>query len=434
MRLAELLAELPPDQLEALGVEHVRNDEPMSRAALCTTLEGILKSFRFVQDFLLDRQPPTFVVLTTLLDSSGNACPSEGFRERVMSETSHLCDLVSGGDILGRDDQLRLYRRVLAEARRNDLDIDPSESAILGVLRHELSISLVEHFLIEHHPDLQEFWRNDQCFLREINALRSAGLVFGRGSETLIAEDVAPVVSQALGIEMPTASARRLYVMLPNSDLGDALARASIKTSGSKDERIERLVTHRVQPRPLLNAMSLAALKDLCRDIDAPLGGGKDEIVERIVGHLAAGRDRRTAEVEAPIVVEERALDESRFLILFGALRLAETTTILKEFPGLRQSGTKDVRARTLWEAQRSEQTLLENLTSRDLEDILSRLALRTTGSKAERIDRIMSHFASVDPGSYAVPSPGDGTDTDGETTVVSDQQPASTAESETKN
>jgi uncharacterized protein (DUF2267 family) len=380
----------------------------MSRATLCTTLEGILKSFRFVQDFLLDRQPPTFVVLTTLLEAPGHACPNEGFRDRVMSETWRLCELVSAGEILGRDDQLRLYRRVLAEARKNDVDIDPSESAILGVLRHELNISLVEHFLIEHHPDLQEFWRNDQCFLHEINALRSAGLVFGRGSDTVIAEDVAPVVAQALGIEMSTESARRLYALLPNSDLGDALARTSIKTSGSKEERIERLLMHRVQPRVLVDAMSLAALKDLCRDIGAPLSGSKDEIVERIVEHFAGGRDRLVAAVDVPVVVEQRVLDESRFLLLFGTLRLAETTAILKEFSDLRQSGTKEIRAKTLWEAQRSEHTLLATLTSRDLEDILLRLELRTSGAKAERIDRIISHFGSLDPASYIAPVSGE--------------------------
>jgi hypothetical protein len=434
MRLAELLAELPPDQLERLGVEHVRSDEPLSRAALCTTLEGILKSFRFVQDFIMDRQPPTFVVLTTLLDIPGNSYPNESLRDTAMKDTYRICELVATGELLGRDDQLRLYRRVLAEARRSDLEIDPSETAILGVLRHELNISLVEHFLLEHHPDLQEFWRNEQCFSHEINALQSAGLIFGRGGDTLIAEDIAPLVAQALGIEMPTASARRLYAMLANSDLGDALARTSIKTSGSKDERIDRLVTHRVQPRALLNAMSLAALKDLCRDVDAPIGGGKDEVVERLVGHFAANRDRRPAEIEAPLVIEQRALDEPRFLLLFGSLRLSETMVMLKEFEELRQSGTKETRAKTLWDAGKSEQTLLATLTNKDLEEILFRLGLRSAGAKAERIDRIISHYVSVDPGSYADPTHGEeGPGANGATTAS--DQPANTVsgpESET--
>src|SRR4051812_37617912 len=140
MKLIDLLAELSAEKLQSIAAKQVQTDEQLSRAALCTTLEGTIKSFRFVQECAFNSQPPAFSLLDALLDAPGFALPSEGLRERVIAATSALSDLVGKGDILGRDDQLRLYRRVLYEARRNDLKIDSSESAILGALRKELGI------------------------------------------------------------------------------------------------------------------------------------------------------------------------------------------------------------------------------------------------------------------------------------------------------
>jgi hypothetical protein len=388
-----------------LAAEHVKADEQLARPTLCGLLEGILRSFRFVQDFIVERQPPAFAVLTLLLDAPECILPVEGFREAVMAETTRLCALVDGGEILGRHDQLRLYRRVLYEARRSDLAIDASESALLGVLRREIGVTQVEHFLLEHHSDLQEFWNNERCFLHELHALRSAGLVFAREGTTLLAEDVAPLVRQALGIDMPTASARRLFAMLSSADLVEALGSVHAKTSGTKEERVERLLLHMVQPRTLLRSVSLGTLRDLCRDAGAAVSGSKDELVERIVTHFAASLDQRPPdEPEPEPTPEARALEEARFRRLFASLKGQELAHVLAAFPGLRQSGTKDVRVGTLWESHRSESTLLSVLMNRDIEDVLHRLGLRLGGSKPERIHRLVEHFARIDPSEVSVP------------------------------
>jgi len=398
MRLAELLAELTGDELERLAHEHVRTDEQLSRPAKLNMIEGVLRSYRFVQDFIADRQPPAFAILTLLLDADGLELPTSGFREAVMDETHRIAGLVARGEILGRDDQLRLYRRVLYEARRNDLVLDAAESAILGVLRRELGIAQVEHFLIEHHTELQEFWNKDGCFLHEVNALRSGGLLFARGATTVLAEDVAPLVRQVLGIEMDRASARRLFEHLGSAELADALGAIHAKTSGTKEERVERLVQHMVQPRGVLRHVALGTLKDLCRDVGAGVSGTKEETVDRLVQHFAARRDQQPEAPPPAPIVEARVLEELRFRLLFGSLRGGELADILRALPELRQSGTKDVRVATLWSAERSEETLLGCLMNRDLEAVLARLALRLGGSKGERITRIIDHFATVDP------------------------------------
>jgi hypothetical protein len=58
-----------------------------------------------------------------------------------MDETNAIAARVTAGSIVGRDNILQLYRRVFVEALRNDLQLDPSETAILGVLRRELAIA-----------------------------------------------------------------------------------------------------------------------------------------------------------------------------------------------------------------------------------------------------------------------------------------------------
>jgi hypothetical protein len=397
MKLADLLAETSREDLERLAHEHARADEDLSRPQLLGTIEGVLRSHRFLQEFLMNRQPPTFAVMTLLLDAPAYALPTSGFREAVMAETDRLCTAIDTRQILARDDQLRVYRRVLYQARANDMLIDGSEAAMLGVLRQELEIPQVEHFLIEHHVDLREFWKQDQAFVRELHALRSAGLVYVRDGKTLLPEDLVQVIRNVLGVDMSATSARRLYGYFSNQELHEALAAIDAPTSGSKDERIERLVAHMTQPRVILRlrTIGLDRLREVCRAIGANVSGAKDDLVERIVAHVASGRDIRQEPEPPPPIKEPRRLDEERFALLFSRLRGYELVAVLGQLE-LRRSGAKEAQVRTLWEAHRSEETLLSALSSADLEGLLRRLDLKASGSKTDRMQRLIEHFASA--------------------------------------
>lgn len=397
MKLADLLAETSREDLERLAHEHARADEDLSRPQLLGTIEGVLRSHRFLQEFLMNRQPPTFAVMTLLLDAPAYALPTSGFREAVMAETDRLCSAIDTRQILARDDQLRVYRRVLYQARANDMLIDGSEAAMLGVLRQELEIPQVEHFLIEHHVDLREFWKQDQAFVRELHALRSAGLVYVRDGKTLLPDDLVQVIRNVLGVDMSATSARRLYGYFSNQELHEALAAIDAPTSGSKDERIERLVAHMTQPRVILRLRTtgLDRLREVCRAIGANVSGAKDDLVERIVGHVASGRDIRQEPEPPPPIKEARRLDEERFALLFSRLRGYELVAVLGQFE-LRRSGAKEAQVRALWEAHRSEETLLSALSSADLEGLLRKLDLKASGSKTDRVQRLIEHFASV--------------------------------------
>jgi len=398
MRLAALLTEQSDADLQRLAIEHVRTDEKLARPQLCNFLEGALRSFSFVSSFIINRQPPTFAMLTLLLESQGYERPVIGFKEAVMNETQRLVDLIEQAELLARDSQIRLYRRSLYEARRNDLDVNASEAALLAVIRREQKISQVEHFLIEHHKDFHEFWNREGSFAQEVNALRYAGIVFLVNDRVMIPEDVAPAVWQTLGLDMPMESARRLFGYLSNSELADVLEAAGARVSGTKEQRLERLVIERIQPHVALHTVGLQTLKDICRATDASISGNKDELITRIIGHFAQGRDQIEPDTIVVRIPESRRLQSDQFQTLFGALQHQELSDILRQQAELRQTGTKETRINTLWEAQLSEHSLLGELTNRQLEEILQRLGLRISGAKNARIERIVTHFEHAPP------------------------------------
>jgi hypothetical protein len=398
MRLAALLAEQSDADLQRLAMEHVRTDEKLARPQLCNFLEGALRSFSFVSSFIVNRQPPTFAILTLLLESQGYERPVIGFKEAVMNQTQRLVDLIEQAELLARDSQIRLYRRSLYEARRNDLDVNASEAALLAVLRREQKISQVEHFLIEHHKDFHEFWNREGSFAQEVNALRYAGIIFLLNDRVMIPEEVAPAVWQTLGLDMPIESARRLFGYLSNSELVDVLEAAGARVSGTKEQRLERLVIEHIQPHVALCTIGLQTLKDICRATEASTSGNKDELITRIIGHFAQGRDQIEPDTVVVRIPESRRLQSDQFETLFGALQHQELSDILRRQPDLRQTGTKETRIHTLWEAQLSEATLLGELTNRQLEEILQRLGLRISGAKKARIERIVTHFEHALP------------------------------------
>jgi hypothetical protein len=314
-----------------------------------------------------------------------------------MRETARIADAVDAGELLARAGGLELYKDALYEARRNDLDLNSSEASLLALLRKRLGVSQAEHYLVEHHRELREFWDKPDAFAHEEIALLSAGVVFFHEDKVLIPEELAPIVAQTLGIDMPTDSARRLFNYLSSTELAAALDQAGARVSGTKEVRVERLLFERVQPRVVLRSVGLQTLKDICRETGAPIGGNKDELIDRVVEHFAQRRDQvREAAREEVRVAEPRRLDEPRFRTLFNSLLHQELTDILRRLPHLKQSGTKDGRIRTLWDAHLSEATLLGELRNRDLENVLQRLGLRISGSKQERIERVVQFFSSM--------------------------------------
>ena len=162
MKLRDILQQLPTEALEALARERLAQvvDIRLPHAVLVDELAEVLGSSAYVTTQVAFRHPPCFAILNLLMNSPDFALPSEGFRQKVQEETERMIALASRAPIFPKPKQYNLYLKMLSAAWEYEEDINPSEANLLRVLREQLTISVMEHFVVEHHPELHRFWRN----------------------------------------------------------------------------------------------------------------------------------------------------------------------------------------------------------------------------------------------------------------------------------
>ncbi len=400
MRLLDILSTLDDHMLAELKAEHLGSDGEESRSDVCLNLERELRSPNHVRATVMNLQPPGFCILTHLLDSEDYSVPFAHLKERVMEESLILAARVSSGDLAGGNRDRDVYRRVLVEARRSDLELDPSEIKLLSILRVALGIRTVEHFLMEHHEDFHGFWRTDHAFLDVMRTMRGRGLAFMTDGRLRLPADLVPTVRQVLGMEGTLGSRKRLYEKINNEYLRSALEAAGLKLSGAKEERVQRLLDHYVQPREVLELLSLVDLREACRDAAVAVAGTKDALVDRLAHHFASGWDIRAPEPPAPPPPpEERILTPEAFTALFESLRGEDLSDILTGIDSPRVTGSKEAKVALLRECPLSEASLLMHLDAKQLESILSKRRLKLAGSKRERVTRLLMDAAPDGPG-----------------------------------
>lgn len=315
-----------------------------------------------------------------------------------------IAQRVTQGSVLARLDDLALYRRILVEARRSDLHLDPSETAILAVLRRELGIHQVEHFLIEHHADLQPFWNEEHGFLRAMQLMRTGGLTFAVDGRLVLPEDVVAIVRQTVGLEMKTEARRRLLARISGQDATEILQDAGLKSTGSKEEKLLRIFDNYLPPSVVLDALGIVQLRDLCRDLGIAVSGAKDELSERVLRHFATDGDIAPPKPEAPPPEpEQRVLSPERFELLFQALRQQDLSDILAGIGSSRITGAKEHLVKLVRESRFSELTLLTELGLKQLEYALVKQHLKAAGNKQERAARLVQHFETIRLGAHGI-------------------------------
>ncbi len=399
MRLLEMLTQLDDHVLNELNQEHLGGDGVESRGDVCLNLERELRSPNHVRATVMNLQPPGFCILNHLLDADDYSVPFSTLKERVMEESLMLAARVSSGDLAGGDRDRDVYRKVLVEARRSDLELDPSEIKLLAILRTALQIRTVEHFLMEHHEDFHAFWRTDHAFLDVMRNMRGRGLAFMSEGNLRLPTDLVPTVRQVLGLEGTFGSRKRLYEKVANEDLRRALEASNLKLSGSKEERLQRLLDHYIQPRDVLEVMSLVDLRELCRSNEIAVAGAKDVLIERVAVHFASGWDVRAPEAAPPPPPPEpRELSPEAFTALFESLRSEDLSDMLTGVEASRVTGSKEQKVALLRETRFSEASLLLHLDAKQLESILAKRRLKLAGSKRDRIARLLADVAGSMP------------------------------------
>lgn len=395
MRISDLLVGLKGDELGTLAARIVgERSQPSSWAY---DIEHALGQFTWVDKVILASRPPVASLLLRLADAPEHVLEVEKIRPEVDAEVDGWCRLVTTGELANRiPDRARIYRRVLEAAWHDDEVLDASEIRLLTLLREELGLLRMEHFLLAHHSAIQPLWRHERALEDVVRELAEAGIVYEvHPGRIALPDELVPHVRRSLGVAMSNDAVRRLLMRLDSgSHLRAALEDHDLPTSGSKQERIERIIQNFVPMNRVVDTMHIEDARELARKLGLPVRGAKEELVNRIVDHFSVGGDIAIEGVEEEEKAEIKQLQEMGFAALFDQLKGHQLQQLLLAFQ-LRHSGSKQTKIATLWGSPFSEATLLAKLKNPDLDELLSRSQLVCRGSKAEKVTTLVEAYRS---------------------------------------
>ncbi len=402
MKIREILQQLPQDSLEALARQRLSQvaDIRLPPSVLSDELADTLTSFSYINAHVVVRHPPSFAIINLLLNAPEYSLPAENFRQRVYDETDRMIAAASRQPIFPKSKQYGLYMKLLAAAWEMERDINPSEANILRVLREELSISIMEHFVMEHHPDLHRYWKSDNGYEGERNSLLNDGILFACHDYYVLPEEAVVLIRRAWGFELSSAQYSRLLALLTNEDLKKILGHEGLPISGTAEEKKNRIYENYVSPRIALGALSMETLRFVTRSLLCRCAGQKDEIVEMIIDWLDCDEDLKAkiaqeqVQEKAPEVIKEpRELPPAAMMEILRNLTNDNLYDLISHIPGLQKSGNKDQRVNRLLESPYSERSLLSKLTNETLCDLSRQLRLNPYGAKDEKISRIIDAY-----------------------------------------
>lgn len=396
MRVSEILQDYSDDALDRLARDKV--DEISSlrfpREVLIQEVASALSSHSYVAKSLAPARPPSYAILKILLGSPNYASGIEGFRDRALELTDRLSEMAGEGSGLCSGKNYELYVRMLHAAWEDDAKIDRSEALLLAALRKELGIWMREHLLLEHHPDVREIWDTEKAYEQARNHLLGSGLVLLHEGSYRLAEEVCLQIRRVWEMSLEDGAYRRLLERLRGTQLRDALEASELPLSGSKEEKVRRLVEGLVPPELVLDTLHIDHVKELCRELDLPVSAAKAELIESIIVHFDTEADLRAEEPPTPLEVElqepePRLLDDDRFRRLLAQLTVDLLYDVLasKRLP---RSGSKARRIERLVASGWSEVSLLSGLRRADLADLCRKLSVPVSGIKRELVDHLI--------------------------------------------
>ena len=176
--------------------------ESLGYEGICAELDSNLRTLAHVQPVVLARLPPAFSIVATLLAQDATATSASNLKERARQHVEMVIARIEEEGLLQSSDQ-KLYRRVLHAAWLSGKTLDASELSVLGVLRHELGLNFVDHFLTCYHAEFRSIWESDDAFDRELSSLVSSLLIFRVDDDVVIASEMRHALGIAIGLPLP---------------------------------------------------------------------------------------------------------------------------------------------------------------------------------------------------------------------------------------
>ena len=402
MQLQDILSQYPEEGLDQLArdkLDEIANVR-LPRSVIEQEIATALSSFSYIADVLSASYPPTYAFLKLLMEAPGHSVPAAGFREAVTERTDSISQWVSAEEGLPSHKDYGLYRTMLVAAWEKGSRINESEAKMLEALRDALSLTMREQLLLEHHPDVRLIWDSPKAYENARNYLLSRGLVLAVDDRYVLPDEVRLQVRRYWGMELHDADYRNLLEQLTGRDLRMVLEAGGLPLSGSKEERVERIVEGLISPSFALDLMSVEELKAFARSLGLQVSVPKAELVSKIINrfdHPVEGRARQEDASEAEAgTAEARELTAQQLnelLVRFSGNQLYEILAAL----GLPRSGSKSERVQRLVESGYSECSLLNPLRRGDLVKLCRKLGLRVSGLKEEIIERLINGSSQVD-------------------------------------
>ena len=392
MKLAELLPKYSEEALDQLAhdkldeITHVR----LPRPVLEREIAGALGSYSYVAGVLAGSQPPAYAFLKLIMESPNRAVQAAGFSNEVMARTNEITAQVSSGYALSSTRNHEIYMAVLSAAWESDGRVNAAEAHLLEALRSKLGITMREHLRLEHHPEVRPAWDSARAYATARNYLLARGLVLASDDSFILPDEVRLQVRSYWDMELHDSDYRRLLDGFNVQELRSILADAGLPSSGSKGDRIERIIFGMVPPTTVLESRTILQLRDMSRELQLPVSLPKSELVEQLLYYFDGAREAMAGEAVLSTGSNESAARDhpehaTELLHKISGDQLYEILLKL----GLRRSGSKAERIARLLESDLSLAAILSQLRRRDLVALCRRLGLPVSGLKEELVERL---------------------------------------------
>jgi len=392
MKICDMLATCKRHKLNHLAKDKIANYAGLPVNILRNELSNVLTTYDHIKRKIQFRKPPGYTILDIIVNRQDFSVPIPEIKIIVQEEIKNVIEEARGGKGLIENKQYDLYAKMLKTAWDFQEDLLPPEANLLSALREYLNITRGEHRLLE--AQLEVFKFSQVSFGREIEHFAREGIIFTHEMDYVIPEETVERIKEVWGIELDPEPYNRLLSYLTSSQLYSALGRLEMTRSGSQETRIKRVLEKGVKPSDLLNTLTVGDLIRVADKSKCPRRYKKNELVPTIISHIKRGKDieKEKPPIEPVPPPELRLVTDEAFKEALSKFSNSQLHHVLSR-QNLRISGTKNQRVERIVNSIYSLVTTLDSLKMDELINLCKLYELLPRGRKKELIERIVHFF-----------------------------------------
>ena len=190
--------------------------------------------------------------------------------------------------------EAEIYGAVL-EAVLEDESVSPDELNVLEKLQKKLNIDIFKHWILRIKKDLFDEVNNAEKLPSEkligyLSELERMGLLFfidKEGRRYVIPEEISNVLKKIFSMELQDYKYEELLnnTLITNKDKINFLKKSGIDVKGNSDKLNRTIIANRLKPSDFLNSLNTKSLYRISNKIAIKKSGSKEQKIKRIVGH-----------------------------------------------------------------------------------------------------------------------------------------------------